>query len=900
MEMSREPGIALHGMARISNQQEYIAVDSAYLKLVDCAQNELIGFDWKTNIYPQDVVQAVYAFQDMECTGIGEFRGHIDTKRGNHLPVRVLLIQNYNEESASDGHYCFMQNATIPTTKNTGLQQGYELFRTALGDSPVGSVLLDPIDGFRRLNTTLLAQLGYAGSELAGKYFADIAEIQGSDGSATLAYLVLNGDLPGCRFLRDIHTKGGGSFPAEISVRVVRDAWGVPLYAIGFIREIKNGQESYFVRSGDNLAGMQARRGPDAPDRNMSAVLFAERCMKLFNSSLHCVAVSTLPQSRYAAVTDGFLQMFGRLREDVIGRTNEDLNILTEPQGATGIRELNESPRRVHEVEVMLVSGSGDKRAGTLSTETVGINGAVYLIQTFRDITVQKNSEELLRLSEERYQAMAQQGWEGIILVDPVSRKILEATSPFLLLTGYTRSEVANLTLYDIVEKDRAVLDNDISNVMAGGTRVIGEWPFRRKNGQNIELEVSTNMVYYDGALAVRLVGRDISERRIMEEQLRHAAKMEALGRFAGGIAHDFNNLLVGILGYSSELEAKLRESPSLARVSHQITSVALRAKELTSQLLSISRRQVLPAELLDINDVVKRAESLLRRILGEDIELQTELKFLTGRVRANPGQIEQVIINLAANSRDAMPNGGRLQIATDEILADEALALTKPGMIPGKYVHLSIKDTGSGMDSVALSHLFEPFYTTKDAGVGTGLGLSSAYGIVKQSGGFILVSSTVNVGTTFDIFLPRAEEQHSLFRPNEATVNSTPLSTTILVVEDDTTVRALVVDILEAERYSVLSARDANEALAIARTHDGRIQLVITDIVMPNMSGSELAEELLRFRSDIRILFMSGYSDKEIVKRTQSGAAANFISKPFMPAELLSKVREVLGKREI
>jgi two-component system cell cycle sensor histidine kinase/response regulator CckA len=198
-------------------------------------------------------------------------------------------------------------------------------------------------------------------------------------------------------------------------------------------------------------------------------------------------------------------------------------------------------------------------------------------------------------------------------------------------------------------------------------------------------------------------------------------------------------------------------------------------------------------------------------------------------------------------------------------------------------------------MDSVALSHLFEPFYTTKDAGVGTGLGLSSAYGTVKQIGGFILVGSTVNVGTTFDIFLPRAEEQHSLFRPSEATVNSTPLLTTILVVEDDTTVRALVVDILEAEGYSVLSGRNANEALALAKTHDRRIQLVITDIVMPNMSGSELAEELLRFKSDIGILFMSGYSDKEIVKRTQSGAAANFISKPFTPAELLSKVREVL-----
>jgi len=222
-------------------------------------------------------------------------------------------------------------------------------------------------------------------------------------------------------------------------------------------------------------------------------------------------------------------------------------------------------------------------------------------------------------------------------------------------------------------------------------------------------------------------------------------------------------------------------------------------------------------------------------------------------------------------------------------------LAFRKPGLIPGKYVLLSIKDTGFGMDSVTLSHLFEPFYTTKDAGVGTGLGLSTVYGIVKQIGGFTAVESQVNVGTTFDIYFPRVEEQHSLFQPPEEKAYDAPVSTTVLVVEDERTVRELVVDILEAEGYKVLSAEDAEQALILAKSHDGPIHLVVTDIVMPHVSGSELAAELLRLRPDMRIIFMSGYSDREIVRRTQSGAPANFVAKPFTPEELQRKVREVL-----
>src|ERR1700687_2736259 len=781
MKLSRDPGIALQGMARISNQQEYIAADAAYLTLIDHPLNELVGSDWKSSIHPQDIPRAVHAFQDMQSSGVGEFHGHLMTKRGEEVPVRVLLIQNYNEDGVYAGDYCFIQSAHTPIGGSAGLLHGYELFRAALGHALIGSVLLDPLSGFRRVNEALLAMLGYAGPELSGKNFADITDIEGFDRDANLAYLVLKGDLPGCQFQRQIHRKDGESFSAEVSVRIIRDERGDPVYAIGFIKK------HYEARQREDFTHRAKRNTADMPARGGS-----------------------------------------------------------------------------------------------------------------HDTSVQKNTEKLLRLSEERYQAIAEQGWEGIALVDPISKKILEVTGPFLLLTGYTRSEIASLSLYDLTAKNPAIVDNDMGHALASKSRVMGEWPFRRKDGGMVDLEVSTNTVYYGGGLVVRLVARDITERRVSEEQLRHSAKMEALGRFAGGIAHDFNNMLVGILGYSSLLEGKLHQSPTLSKLSHDITTAALKARELTSQLLSISRRQVLPAELLDINIVVKGAESLLQRILGEDIELHSELNPVTARVRANPGQIEQVIMNLAANSRDAMPKGGKLTIQTDEILVDEALAFRKPGLVAGKYVRLSIKDTGFGMDSVTLSHLFEPFYTTKDAGVGTGLGLSTVYGIVKQIGGFIAVESWVNIGTTFDIYLPRIEEQHSLFQPTEAKAYHARVSTTVLVVEDDLTVRSLVVDILEAEGYKVLSAKDAEQALILAKSYDGPIHLVVTDIVMPNMSGSELAAELLRLRPDNRIIFTSGYSDAEIVRRTQSGAPANFVSKPFTPEELRRGVREVLKDSSI
>src|SRR5216684_1514076 len=393
MELSREPGVSLQGMARISNQQEYTAADRAYLQLIDHPLNELLGSDWKSSIHPRDVPRAVHAFQDMQLSGIGEFQGHTMTKRGDGVPVRVLLIQNYNEEGFSAGHYSFIQSAYTPTGRNTELRQGYELFRVALGDSPVGSVLLHPISGFKRVNEALLAMLGYAGPELSGKSFADIADIEGFDRGAKLAYLVLKGDLPGCQFQRQIHRKDGESFSAEVSVRIIRDKRGDAAYAIGFIRKhYEAGQR-----------GDITHRAKKVTADTQALASTTEPFMRLFNSLSPSLAVSTLPDRRYVAVSDGFLRLFGCRRDEVIGRTSQELKIFADPEGTAEIHELNASPRHVHEVEVTLLSRSGDKRAGCLRTETIEVDGVDHLLELFRDISVQKNTEKLLRSSEERY-----------------------------------------------------------------------------------------------------------------------------------------------------------------------------------------------------------------------------------------------------------------------------------------------------------------------------------------------------------------------------------------------------------------------------------------------------------------------------------------------------------------
>ena len=410
----------------------------------------------------------------------------------------------------------------------------------------------------------------------------------------------------------------------------------------------------------------------------------------------------------------------------------------------------------------------------------------------------------------------------------------------------------------------------------------------------------SRNLMRLNAAIERELRGvRMRRERTRLEEQFRQAQKMEAVGRLAGGVAHDFNNLLTVITGYSDMLLARgdLREQQRTAL--EEIRRSAERGGALTHQLLAFSRRQPLEARTVRINDLVMQLQKLLRRLIGEDIDLVTIPTASEDAVEADPGRLEQVIMNLVVNARDAMPQGGQITIETTLVHLDEAFSAKRLGVRPGQHVVISIADTGIGMDEKTQSHLFEPFFTTKNPGQGTGLGLATAYGIIRQSGGAIAFESELGRGTTARIYLPLSATAMRGPAVDDSALQA-PLTgaETILVVEDETRVRKLMVGVLSARGYRVLEATRGEEALRLCQEHSGGIDLAVVDVVMPEMSGPEFVRRLLSLFPDIRVLYISGYTDEAIVHHGIEGSGAAFLQKPFLPDALSRKVRQVLDSR--
>jgi two-component system cell cycle sensor histidine kinase/response regulator CckA len=415
-------------------------------------------------------------------------------------------------------------------------------------------------------------------------------------------------------------------------------------------------------------------------------------------------------------------------------------------------------------------------------------------------------------------------------------------------------------------------------------------------------MKAGTNDYLIKGNLArlVPAVERELreaarrQEHKRVEAQLLQSQKMEVVGRLAGGVAHDFNNLLTVILGYSELAEEMLNQDDVALAYLRNVGQAAERAAGLTRQLLAFARQQVIEPKVIHINDLILNLDKLLRRLIGEDIELVTLPAPNLGQVKVDPGQIEQVLVNLAVNARDAMPEGGKLTIETAPAILDEEYARQHAEVAPGEYIMLAVSDTGIGMDETIQAHVFEPFFTTKEPGKGTGLGLATCYGIIKQSNGYIWLYSEPGRGTTFKIYLPRVED--TVVSPQRDTRSTTPYGTeTILFVEDEPMVRDISVQALRMQGYTVLEAVNGHEALRVAEEYEGDIHLLVTDVVMPQMGGTELAKRLPATYPDIKILFTSGYTDKAIVHHNVLAPGIAFLQKPFTPGTLTSKVREAL-----
>ncbi len=419
----------------------------------------------------------------------------------------------------------------------------------------------------------------------------------------------------------------------------------------------------------------------------------------------------------------------------------------------------------------------------------------------------------------------------------------------------------------------------------------------RRKDGAEFPVEVSLSSVETDeGIFGIAFVS-DITVRKALEEQLMHAQKMEAVGRLAGGVAHDFNNMLTVIAGYNRMILDELSTLDPLRGYAEEILKAADRAAALTNQLLAFSRRQIMQPRVININAVVGHTERMLRRLIGEDIDLAMRLGADTGNIKADPNHIEQAIVNLAVNARDAMPLGGRITIETSNAEIDETYAKTHMGVKPGEFVMIAVSDTGHGMDSATRQNIFEPFFTTKQHGKGTGLGLATVYGTVKQSGGDIWVYSEPGQGTTFKLYFPRVAEPVSAGLMEDSVHNSHGSSETVMLVEDETQVRDLEVRMLRQLGYTVLAAANGEQALDASRAHPGEISLLVTDVVMPNMSGKQVADALVSSRPGLRVLYLSGYTENTVVNHGVLDSNVDFLSKPFTSEALARKVREILSR---
>ena len=616
------------------------------------------------------------------------------------------------------------------------------------------------------------------------------------------------------------------------------------------------------------------------------------RYRRLFESATDGILILEARTGTIVDVNPFLVELLGSSRETLLGRKVWELEsfkglVVNEADFA----KLQQKGHIRH--EDMALQGSDGRRIDVECVSNAYLVDQDQVIQcNIRDITERKRAQE----SHARLATAVEQSAETVVITD-ADGAILYANPAFEKSSGYTCEEAVgqNPRILKSSKQD-AEFYRQMWTALSHGEVWAGHLINKRKDGTLFEEDATISPVHDAAGKIVNYVAvkRDVTKEMQLAGQLSQAQKMEAVGRLAGGVAHDFNNLLGVITGYGEIVHRRLAGEDPLRGKVEEILKAAERAGGLTRQLLAFSRKQILQPRILDLNAVVSDTETMLRRLIGEDVELATRLAPDLGSVRADPGQIQQVLMNLAVNARDAMPEGGQIIIETRNANLDASYAATHPPTEAGSYVMLAVSDTGSGMDAATQARIFEPFFSTKEVGKGTGLGLSTVYGIVKQSEGYVWVHSEVGVGATFEIYLPRVDEAAPVVRRE----SPRPLQRgveTVLLVEDEASLRDLLRETLEASGYCVLVARDGAEALQIAEAHAGPIPIMVSDVIMPGMTGPKVVELVTQVRPQLRVLYVSGYSDESVVRQGMVGPGRAFLSKPFGAEVFLRKVRETL-----
>jgi two-component system cell cycle sensor histidine kinase/response regulator CckA len=628
---------------------------------------------------------------------------------------------------------------------------------------------------------------------------------------------------------------------------------------------------------------------------NQALRLSEERFSKVFHASPIAIGISTFAEGRFIDLNDSFLDLTGYRRDEAVGHTGMELGLWGTPADRVAALQTLRTQGWIRDLESRFRTKSGDRREALAFLELIDLEGEACILSMLHDITTRKQTEAALRESEERYRLITENTSDLIAMFDQQGRYAYASPSHYDLL-GINPADLIGISgTARVHPDDMEIMRGQWEKLRTEGT-ALATLRYRHADGSWRWLEASATRTGQQGVGYFISVARDVTERKRLEAQFLQAQKMEGIGRLAGGIAHDFNNLLTAITGYAEMARDSLPPAdPAYADLA-ELLKASDRATSLTRQLLAFARKQIIEPRVLNLNDLILDMDRLLRRLIGEDIELVTLPAADLDWVKVDPGQIEQVIVNLAINARDAMPDGGKLTIETQNTMLDDAYARQHMGATSGSYVLLAVSDTGVGMDAETQAHLFEPFFTTKEPGKGTGLGLATCYGITKQHGGYIGVYSETGQGTTVNVYLRRVEEAPAP-RPAHDATDGLPRGTeTVLLVEDEAAVRELAARILRVQGYTVWEAANGDEAIALVRNHTGEpIDLLLTDVVMPQIGGKALAEWIVARYSGVKVLFMSGYADDAIVHHGRLDPGIAFLQKPFSSAALTRKVREVL-----
>jgi PAS domain S-box-containing protein len=666
-----------------------------------------------------------------------------------------------------------------------------------------------------------------------------------------------------------------------------RDATGRVVGLIGSAREITERKAAEVAVQRELGLRLESERRLAAQERHQHAMLAA---------ALDAYWVVSA-EGKVQEANDAACAMSGYTRQELLGMRVADLEAV-EDAAATAAHV-----RRILEQGSDRFESRHRRKDGTVIDVEVSVRylpEAQVIVTFLRDVTERRRAEAERGEREAFFRALLEKSSDMILLADAEGRYRFWSPSATEVL-GWTAAEAVGRTAFELAPpEDRPGLEAALAGLLAApGETLRMRVPFPHKDGRVRILEGAARNLLSDPAVrGIVINARDVTGAHELEAQLRQAQKLESIGRLAGGVAHDFNNLLTVILSCTGALRADAAEGRAASTEEvEEIHAAGLRARDLTRQLLAFARKQVIAPERLDLNQVVSASEKLLRRVLGEDVELVVGLAPDLWPIRCDPGQVEQVLLNLVVNARDAMPGGGRLSLSTLNHRVDAERSAQSPGQLVGEWVQLEVRDTGTGMTPEVQAHLFEPFFTTKPAGQGTGLGLATVYGIVQQSGGHLHVESAPGQGTVLRVCLPRHAGQGAAPRSAVDPAIGAGGGETLLVVEDDAQVRAVTVRVLREAGYRVLAADGGPTALDLSRAEPARIDLVITDVVMPLLGGREVADALRRQRPGLEVLFVSGYAQEAIAHRGVLEPGVNFLAKPYSSEELLARVRTLLGR---